>query len=130
MKDVQRSNLTLANNDSIEPRVLRRSPFGPEPHARIPRCVGPGANGVGRGIAQVLVAAGEDVVDVPSTLATKVWVLSTGGGRKTHLDDAKAVGLTALYHTGLDVVHREDQTTMHAVLVDVRGEPGGVIRKF
>jgi hypothetical protein len=56
-----------------------------------------GANGLGRGIAQVLVAAGEDVVDVPSTLAMKVRVLSTGGGRKTDPDDAYAVALSALH---------------------------------
>src|SRR5271163_4535098 len=49
-----------------------------------------GANGLGRGIAQVLAAADEDVVDVPSTLAMKVRVLSTGGGRKTDPDDAYA----------------------------------------
>ena len=41
-----------------------------------------GATGLGRGIAQILVAGGEDVVDVPSTLAMKVRVFSTGGGRK------------------------------------------------
>lgn len=42
-----------------------------------------GANGLGRGTAQILVAHGKLVVDVPSTLATKVRLLSTGGGRKS-----------------------------------------------
>lgn len=42
-----------------------------------------GANGIGRSIAQRLVAAGEVVVDVPAKLATRVRVYSTGHGTKT-----------------------------------------------
>jgi transposase len=80
------------------------------------------ANGLGRGIAQVLVAADQDVVDVPSTLAMKVRVLSTGGGRKTDPDDAYSVALTALYHKGLHVVHREDQTTILRLLSERRDD--------
>ena len=81
-----------------------------------------GANGLGRGIAQALVAAGEDVVDVPSTLAMKVRLLSTGGGRKTDPDDAYAVALAALYHKGLHPVHREDQTTILRLLSERRDD--------
>jgi transposase len=81
-----------------------------------------GANGLGRGIAQVLVAAGEDVVDVPSTLAMKVRVLSTGGGRKTDPDDAYAVALAALHHKGLHAVHGEDQTTILRLLSERRDD--------
>ncbi|QTJ64497.1 IS110 family transposase [Rhodococcus sp. ZPP] len=81
-----------------------------------------GAKGLGRGIAQILVARGEDVVDVPSTLAMKVRVLSTGGGRKTDPDDARAVALTALYHHGLHQVHREDQSTILRLLSERRDD--------
>ncbi|OBF80864.1 transposase [Mycobacterium sp. 852002-51759_SCH5129042] len=79
-----------------------------------------GAKGLGRGIAQILAARGEYVVDVPSTLAMKVRVLSTGGGRKTDPDDARAVALTALYHSGLHNVHPEDQTTILRLLSERR----------
>ena len=44
-----------------------------------------GTNGLGRGIPQIPVA------DFPSTLAMKVRVLSTGGGRKSDPADAFAV---------------------------------------
>jgi hypothetical protein len=79
-----------------------------------------GANGLGRGIAQVLVTADKDVVDVPSTLAMKVRVLSTGGGRKTDPDDAYAVALCALHHKGLHAVQRKDQTTILRLLSERR----------
>ena len=81
-----------------------------------------GANGLGRGIAQALVAADEDVVDVPSTLAMKVRVLSTGGGRKTDPDDAYAVALSALYHKGLHALRREEQTTIRRLLSERRDD--------
>ena len=42
-----------------------------------------GCNGVGKHLAQRLVADGETVVDVPAKLAAQVRVLSTGNGRKT-----------------------------------------------
>src|SRR6266516_4105394 len=42
-----------------------------------------GAHGVGRSVAQQLVADGEQVVDVPAKLAARVRVLSVGHGRKT-----------------------------------------------
>jgi transposase len=42
-----------------------------------------GAHGVGRVLAQQLVADGEQVVDVPAKLAARVRVLSVGHGRKT-----------------------------------------------
>lgn len=83
-----------------------------------------GAKGLGRGIVQILVARGEDVVDVPSTLAMKVRVLSTGGGRKTDPDDVRAVALTALYHRGLHQVNHEDQSTILWLLSECRDSPG------
>jgi transposase len=50
-----------------------------------------GAGGLGRPIAQQLAAADEQVVDVPATLAARVRLLSTGGGRKTDATDAASV---------------------------------------
>ena len=54
-----------------------------------------GAHGVGRAVAQQLVAAGEHVVDVPAKLAARVRVLSVGHGRKTDSDDAVSVAIAA-----------------------------------
>jgi transposase len=47
-----------------------------------------GATGLGRGIAQLLVAAGETVIDVPAKLAARARLLSTGNTRKTDRIDA------------------------------------------
>ncbi|MFJ6003926.1 IS110 family transposase [Arthrobacter sp. NPDC092385] len=83
-----------------------------------------GANGLGRGTAQILVAQGEAVVDVPSTLAMKVRVLSTGGGRKSDPADAFAVALTGLRQENLRVVVAEDQTTILRLLAERREDLG------
>ncbi len=83
-----------------------------------------GANGLGRGTAQILVAHGEAVVDVPSTLAMKVRVLSTGGGRKSDPADAFAVALTGLRQKKLRVVVAEDQTTILRLLAERREDLG------
>ncbi len=53
------------------------------------------AAGLGRGIAQLLAAAGEDVVDAPSTLSVRARLLDTGGGRKTDVTDATSVAVVA-----------------------------------
>lgn len=81
-----------------------------------------GAKGLGRGIAQILLADAEHVVDVPSTLAMRVRVLDTGGGRKTDADDARAVALTALRHKGLHAVRYEDQSTILRLLSERRDD--------
>lgn len=83
-----------------------------------------GANGLGRGTAQILVSGGEHVVDVPSTLAMKVRVLSTGGGRKSDPADAYAVAATALRQTNLRAVAAEDQSTILRLLADRRDDLG------
>jgi hypothetical protein len=47
-----------------------------------------GCNGIGRHIAQRLVADGETVVDVPAKLSARARVFATGQGRKTDATDA------------------------------------------
>jgi transposase len=47
-----------------------------------------GCEGVGRHLAQRLVADGGPVVDVPAKLSARVRVFSTGQGRKTDATDA------------------------------------------
>lgn len=77
-----------------------------------------GANGLGRGIAQQLAAAGDVVVDVPATLAARARVLATGGGRKTDVADAVSVAHVALHHQRLRRVVAEDQTTILRLLAE------------
>ena len=62
-----------------------------------------GANGIGRSVAQRLVAAGETVIDVPAKLATRVRVYSTGHGNKTDGADAVAIARAALHSKHLRI---------------------------
>ncbi|MER5690091.1 transposase, partial [Streptomyces sp. NPDC002205] len=60
-----------------------------------------GAGGLGRSLAQQLAAAGENVVDVPSTLSARARLLATGGDRKTDAKDALHVAQAALFRHDL-----------------------------
>src|SRR5215203_3515563 len=60
-----------------------------------------GAHGVGRPLAQRLLADGETVVDVPAKLAARVRVFDTGHGRKTDATDAHSIVMAALRTRGL-----------------------------
>ena len=71
-----------------------------------------GATGVGRLLAQQLVAAGEPVLDVPAALATRVRVLSGQSGRKTDAHDAVAVATAAIHHPRLRAVQAEDHNAV------------------
>lgn len=72
------------------------------------RFVVEGAGGLGRSLTQQLAAAGEDVVDVPSTRAS---LLGTDGDRKSDPADAFHVVQVALFPRDLRRVVRVDQTT-------------------
>lgn len=58
-----------------------------------------GANGAGRPLAQRLVEAGEQVVDVSAKLAARARALDTGHNRKTDALDAHSVAMVAHQHT-------------------------------
>ncbi len=79
-----------------------------------------GAHGVGRGLAQQLVADGERVVDVPAKLAARVRVLSVGHGRKTDPDDAVSVAVAAQGAPGLRRVGVEDHGVVLRLLTNRR----------
>jgi transposase len=84
-----------------------------------------GAFGLGRPIAQQLAAAGEQVLDVPATLAARARLLSTGGGRKTDAADAASVAQVALHCPTLRTVTAEDQTTILRLLIERRDDLAG-----
>jgi hypothetical protein len=50
-----------------------------------------GCQGIGRHVANRLLAAGESVVDVPPKLSARARVFATGQGRKTDATDAHSV---------------------------------------
>jgi transposase len=80
--------------------------------------------GEGRGGAGVeqLAAAGENVVDVPSTLSARARLLATGGDRKTDAKDALHVAQVALFRHDLRPVVQEDQTTILRLLTERRDD--------
>jgi transposase len=84
-----------------------------------------GAYGLGRPIAQQLAAAGEQVLDVPATLAARARLLNTGGGRKTDTADAASVAQVALHNPMLRVVTAEDQTTILRLVTERRDDLTG-----
>ncbi len=77
-----------------------------------------GTGGLGRSLAQQLAAAGEDVVDVPSTLSARARLLATGGDRKTDPADALHVAQVAVFRTDLRKVTAEDQSTILRLLTE------------
>jgi hypothetical protein len=83
-----------------------------------------GCAGIGRHIAQRLVADGEAVVDVPAKLSARVRVFDTGQGRKTDPVDAHSVAVAGLRSPGLRVVVADDLTVVLRLLVDRRDELG------
>jgi transposase len=81
-----------------------------------------GAAGMGRSIAQRLLAAGETVVDVPAKLAAQVRVYSTGHGRKTDTTDAVSIAKAALRSKRPRPVTADDELVALKLLVDRRKE--------
>lgn len=80
-----------------------------------------GARGLGQGLAQRLVARGESVLDVPPALVARVRLLSSGGGRKSDPDDARATA-EAARGAELREVEPEDEHTVLRLLTDQRQE--------
>lgn len=76
------------------------------------------ANGLGYLLAQQLVAAGEDVVDVPPTLSARVRVLSSGKSSKNDPNDALSAAIAALRHRGLRTVVADDHVAILRMLAD------------
>jgi len=83
------------------------------------------AHGLGRHLAQWLVARGEAVCDVPSTATARVRELSRGGRRKNDVIDAAAAAcFAALAGDGVSVA-AEDASTVLAMLDERRGNVVG-----
>ena len=87
-------------------------------------CAIQGCAGIGRHLAQRLVADGETVWDVPAKLSAQVRVFATGQGRKTDPVDAHCVALVGLRTPQLRPVRPDDATVALRLLVDHRDELG------
>jgi hypothetical protein len=74
------------------------------------------AGGLGYLLSQQLVANGEQVVDVPPVLASRVRVLGSGRSDKNDPNDARSVAIAALRQPGLVVVREEDHTQVLRML--------------
>jgi transposase len=83
-----------------------------------------GCNGIGHHVAVRLLAAGEQVVDVPPKLSARARVFSTGQGRKTDATDAHSVALVGIRMAGLRPVVDDQQLAVIRVLADRRRSLG------
>src|SRR5450432_3394643 len=81
-----------------------------------------GANGIGRPVAQRLLADGERVWDVPAKLAARARVFDTGQGRKTDATDAHAIVMVALRDKGLRELGCDPELMVLRMLCDRRDE--------
>src|SRR6266545_1354070 len=85
-----------------------------------------GAGGVGRPLAQRLLADGENVVDVPAKLAARVRVFDTGNARKTDAVDAHAVAMVAVRSPRLNQLAYDEELVALRLLAELI--PGGAKR--
>jgi transposase len=74
------------------------------------------AGGLGYLLSQQLLAAGEHVVDIPATLASRVRVLSSGRSDKNDPNDARSVAIAALRAPALVPVRAEDHRSVLRLL--------------
>ena len=83
-----------------------------------------GCQGIGRHIANRLLADGQDVVDVPPKLSARTRVFATGQGRKTDATDAHSVALAATRMPGLRRVAGDQQLAVLRILANRRRSRG------
>jgi transposase len=83
-----------------------------------------GCSGIGHHVAMRLLAAGEEVVDVPPKLSARARVFATGQGRKTDATDAHSVALVGTRMAGLRPVVNNEHLAVLRVLVDRRRSLG------
>ena len=74
------------------------------------------AGGMGYLLAQQLVARGEEVLDVPATLASRIRVLATGRSNKNDPNDAHSIAVAAFRAPGLRNVEVADHSQVLGLL--------------
>jgi hypothetical protein len=81
-----------------------------------------GSNGAGRPLAQRLLEAGEQVVDVPAKLAARARLFDTGHNRKTDARDAHSIAIVAVRTKDLRVLRADGELEALRMLCDRREE--------
>jgi transposase len=76
------------------------------------------AAGLGRLLAQQLVAAGERVVDVPPTLSARVRLLANQKTSKNDTNDALSTAIAGMRHCGLRTVRGDGHAAVLRLLAD------------
>ena len=99
-----------ANVKQCDQLLAWAEPFGPRVWAV------ESAGGVGYLLAQQLVAAGENVVDVPATLSARARLLDNRRSDKNDPNDARAAGIAAMRSSGLTVVTPANHTEVLRLL--------------
>ena len=79
-----------------------------------------GCRGIGRHIANRLLADGEQVVDVPPKLSARARIFATGQGRKTDATDAHSIALVGTRMSGLHPVVNDEQLAVLRIVADRR----------
>lgn len=87
------------------------------------------AGGLGYLLAQQLLAAGEHVVDIPATLASRVRLLGSGRSEKNDPNDARSVAIAALRAAELVPVRVEDHATVLRLLAGRHTQLGWAYNK-
>jgi len=82
------------------------------------------AGGMGYLLSQQLVSAGEEVLDVPATLASRIRVLGTGRSNKNDPNDALSVAIAALRSPGLRSVEPANHSEVLRLLAKRNHEIG------
>lgn len=85
-----------------------------------------GCNGVGKYLAQRLVAEGETVLDVSTRRSALVRVFGGGNGRKTDDIDAESIALVGLRSSDLPEVRADEMTVTLRLLSNRRNELVGL----
>lgn len=89
-----------------------------------------GANGARRPLAQRLLEAGENVVDVPAKLSARVRLFDTGHNRMTDALDAHSVAVVGVRTKTLRVLQRDGELEAMRMLTSQAPSPGSRILAF
>jgi len=109
--EAELASITLRATCQQTDRLLKwAEPLGPRTWAI------ESAGGLGYLLSQQLVDAGEHVVDVPATLASRVRVLGSGRSNKNDANDALSVAIAALRAPGLQTVRAAEHNEVLRLL--------------
>ena len=109
--EAELANITLRATRQQADKLLKwAEPLGPRTWAV------ESAGGLGYLLAEQLVDAGERVIDVPATLASRIRVLGSGHSNKNDSNDARSVAIAALRSPTLRSVRPADHTEVLRLL--------------